>query len=83
MLEEYAQLGALAVIVIFTIQKVFDYLKAKKINSTSINYERELAAINLQLNNHYNSFQSDLNEVKSDVKSIKDDIIDIKICIKK
>ena len=83
MLEEYTQLGALAIIVIFTIREVFTYLKTRKNGSAIINYEKELASINLKLSNHYTVFSEDLREVRSDIKSIKEAIVDIKINIAK
>ncbi len=83
MLEEYANLGALAIVVLFTIQKVFDYMKSRKNGNSLVNYEKDLSSINLQLNNHYNKFTEDLREVRGDIKSIKEAIVDIKICISK
>jgi hypothetical protein len=79
MIEEYANLGALAIVVLFAIQKVFDYMKTRKNGNALVNYEKELAAINLQLNNHYTVFCEDLREVRNDIKSIKEAIVDIKI----
>ncbi len=81
MVEQYANLGALAVVVLFAIQKIFDYMKSRKNNNALVNYEKELAEINLQLNNHYNKFCEDLREVRGDIKMIKEAIVDLKIYI--
>ena len=76
--------GAIAILFFFFMKELFSYLRAKKNNNgkTATDYERDMAEVKLQLENHYNGLRRDVAKIQTDMAIMKNDSNDTKIALK-
>ena len=76
-IEQYIQLGAVAIVFIFAIREFFAYLKSKN-SKSGIDIYKRLETIDKTLTNHMCSYNRALGRMEEAISDIKEDVREIK-----